>query len=61
MTKVVLLVGFKAQAKQEDAPAAFLLAPEPIQDRKRLDGAKRPHSAPTGGCVGIERVSGLVA
>ena len=51
MTKVVPLVGFKAQAKQE----------EPIQDRKRLDGAKRPHSAPTGGCVGIERVSGLVA
>ena len=61
MTKVVLLVEFKAQAKQEEAPAAFLLAPKPIQDRKRFDDAKRQHSAPTGACVGVERVSELVA
>lgn len=51
MTKVVPLVGFKAQAKQE----------EPIQDRKRLDDAKRQHSAPTGAGVGIEQISELVA
>ena len=61
MTKVILLVEFKAEAKQEEAPAAFLLAPEPIQDRKRLDDAKRRHSAPTGACVEIERISELVA
>ena len=61
MTKVVPLVGFKAQAKQEEVPTALLLAPEPIQDRKRLDDAKRQHSAPTGAGVGIEQISELVA